>query len=82
MPAIDALQDSAEVPEPPVILVADNVQDKLVELVVTAKATVPAKPFTGATVIVEVPATPALTVIFVTLAVTVKSWTWNVTVAE
>jgi hypothetical protein len=31
---------------------------------------------------VEVPATPALTVTVVGLAVTVKSWTVNVTVAE
>ena len=73
MPAIDALQDSVEVPEPPTILVADNVQDRLVELVVTARVTVPEKPFNGATVIVEVPATPAFTVILVVLAVTVKS---------
>jgi len=38
-------------------------------------ATVPAKPFTGATVIVEVPATPAFTVRLVGEAATVKSWT-------
>ena len=62
-------------PEPPVILVEDNVHDRLVELVVTARVTVPAKPFTGATVIVEVPVTPAFTVTLVVLAVTVKSCT-------
>ena len=73
MPAIDALHDSVEGPEPPTILMADNVQDRLVELVVTARVTVPEKPFNGATVIVEVPATPAFTVILVVLAVTVKS---------
>ena len=73
MPAIDAEQDSVEVPEPPVILVDDSVQDRLVELVVTARVTVPVKPLTGATVIVEVPATPAFTVTLVALAVTVKS---------
>ncbi len=38
-------------------------------------ATVPVKPFTGATVIVEVAATPALTVTLVGDAVTVKSVT-------
>jgi len=70
---MDAEQESVDVPEPPTILVEDRVQERLVELVVTARATVPAKPFTGATVIVEVPATPALTVTLVVLAVTVKS---------
>jgi hypothetical protein len=39
------------------------------------RATIPAKPFTGATVIVEVLATPAFTVRLVGAAVTVKSWT-------
>jgi hypothetical protein len=39
------------------------------------RATVPVKPFTGATVIVEVPATPALTVRLVGAAARVKSWT-------
>lgn len=37
------------------------------------KATVPVKPFTGATVIVEVPATPALTVRLVGAEARVKS---------
>ena len=73
MPAIDAEHDSVEVPEPPAIIVDDSVQDRLVELVVTARVTVPVKPLTGATVIVEVPATPAFTVTLVALAVTVKS---------
>ena len=45
-------------------------------------ATVPVKPFTGATVIVEVPATPALTVTLVGEAATVKSVTVYVTGAE
>ena len=44
--------------------------------------TVPVNPFTGATVIVEVPATPALTVRLVGAAITVKSWTVYVTIAE
>jgi len=45
------------------------------------RATVPVKPFTGATVIVEVAATPTLTLAVVGLAVTVKSCTVKVTVA-
>jgi len=81
LPAMVAEQDRVEVPEPPVILVEDNVHERLVELVVTARVTVPAKPFTGATVIVEVPVTPALTVTLLELAVTVKSWTWKTTLA-
>jgi hypothetical protein len=47
---------------------------RIVELVVNPRVTVPAKPFTGATVIVEVAATPALAVTLVGAAVTVKSW--------
>ena len=75
------VQASVEVPEPPEMLVALRVQVRFVELVMTTRVTVPVKPLTGATVIVEVPATPALTVTLVALAVTVKSWTWYVTVA-
>jgi len=79
LPATAAEQDSVEVPEPPAMLVEDRVQMRLVELVVTARVTVPVKPFTGATVIVEVPVTPAFTVTLVVLAVTVKSWAWKIT---
>jgi len=39
------------------------------------RATVPVKPFAGASVIVEVPATPPLVVRLVGAAATVKSWT-------
>jgi hypothetical protein len=67
------LQDRVEVPVPPGIEVEVRVQDRFVELAVTARVTVPAKPFRGATVIVEVPATPTFTVTLVALAVTVKS---------
>jgi hypothetical protein len=45
------------------------------------RATVPVKPLTGATVIVEVAAVPATVVTTVGLAVTVKSVTVYVTVA-
>ncbi len=46
------------------------------------RATVPVNPFTGATVIVEVAAVPAEVVTAVGEAVTVKSFTVTVTVAE
>jgi hypothetical protein len=48
------------------------VQTRLVELVVTARVTVPVKPFNGATVIVEVPLAPAFTVELVGEAETAK----------
>ncbi len=41
-------------PEPPLILVDERVQDSLVELVVSPRVTVALKPPTGATVMVEV----------------------------
>jgi hypothetical protein len=62
-------------PEPPTILVEVRVHDRFVELVVTAKVTVPANPLTDATVIVEVPATPTLRVAVVGLADIMKFWT-------
>jgi hypothetical protein len=49
---------------------------------VSVNATVPAKPLRLVTVTVEVPAMPASTVTLVGLAVTEKSWTVTVTVAE
>jgi hypothetical protein len=45
------------------------------------RATVPVNPWTGATVIVEVPGVPAVVVTAVGLAVTVKSFTVTATVA-
>jgi len=73
LPAGEPLQDRVEVPEAPVMLAELNVHDRLVELVVTARATVPVNPLVGLMVIVEVPWTPALTVALVGLAVTEKS---------
>jgi hypothetical protein len=81
LPAALPVQVRVEVPEPPTILVEESVHDRLVELVVTARPTVPAKPLTGATVIVEVPATPVFTVTLVGLAVKVKFCTWNTMLA-
>jgi hypothetical protein len=50
--------------------------------IVEVRATVPVKPCRGVTVIVEVPEAPANAVTEVGLAVTVKSLTVTVTVAE
>jgi hypothetical protein len=60
-------------PEPPVMLVEVRVHDRLVEFVVTPRVTVPVKPLRGTTDIVEVRATPALTVTLVGLALILKS---------
>ena len=69
------LQDKVAVPEVPRMIEAvENVQvkpdDGEVELV---SATVPVKPFTDVTLIVELPKAPAKTVTLDGLAVTVKS---------
>jgi hypothetical protein len=50
--------------------------------IVEARATVPVNPFSEATVIVEVPLTPARTVTAVGLAAIAKSCTAYITVAE
>ena len=75
MPATLPAHDRVGVPEPPGIDIEDRVHDKFVELVVTPRVTVAAKPSTGATVIVAVPTTPAFRVTLEMLAVNVKSWT-------
>ena len=69
------MHDKDEVPDPPVTLVGFKVQDRLVELVATPSVTDPVKPLSGATVIVEDPAAPTLSVTTVGFAVRVKSWT-------
>jgi hypothetical protein len=58
------------------------VHERFVELVETASVTALENPLTGATVIVDVPATLTLMETLVWLAVLAKSWTCNVTVAE
>jgi len=79
LPATEPVQDRVEVPEPAGILVALRVQERFVELVVTASVTVPANPVVpGATVIVDGPETPAFWVTLVGLATTEKSWKWKV----
>jgi hypothetical protein len=55
------------------MVVAESVQERLVELVVIPRVTVPVNPFKGDTVMVEGPATPTFTVTVVGLAEIVKS---------
>ena len=78
MPADGKLHDSADVPEP-VTLPGVRVQT-LVSLL--TRLTTPLNPLSAVTVIVEDAAVLALVVTEVGLAVTVKSWTVKVTVAE
>jgi hypothetical protein len=68
LPGALPVQERVDVPEPPLILAGLSVQDRLVELVVTARDTVPEKVVPEGitngrelTVIVEVPATPTRT---------------------
>ena len=71
------MHDSVALPDP-VTLVGETEQDVLL----VVRLTTPAKPFNPVTVIVEVPALPALTVTVVGDAAIVKSWTTYVTVTE
>ncbi len=64
------------------MLVGVRVQVSPAGETVEVNATVPVKPLTGATVIVDAAAAPATTVTLVGAAVTVKSITVTVTVAE
>ncbi len=77
VPAVANVQDSVELPDP-VTVAGETVHDVLF----VARLTTPEKPFWAATVIVEVPAAPALIVTVVGLAVTVKSVDVKVTVTE
>jgi len=72
LPAAEPVHDRADVP-PPGICVTLRVQARLLELVMTDRATVPMNPFVGLTVMVEAPATPVLTVTVEGLALMLKS---------
>jgi hypothetical protein len=76
------VHDRVDVPEPPLIDDEDNMQDKFVEFVVTARLTVPENPLSGDTVIVEVAAVPAVDVTAVGLDVAEKSVNWNIMLVE
>ena len=64
------------------MLLAERMQASPDGETVSVSPTVPVKPFSGATVIVEVADTPAVVVTVVGLAVTEKSWKANTTVPE
>jgi len=76
LPATLPVHERLDDPEPPLMLVALRVHERLVELVVTVSVTVPPKPSSGATVTAEVPATFTFGLTLVGLAETLKSWTW------
>ena len=76
MPAIVAMHERFEVPAPPGMLVEDSVQARLVELVAAARATVPAKPLTGATVIGDVLVAFVFTLTVVVFEARMKSCRW------
>jgi hypothetical protein len=62
-----------DVPDPPEMVVGLRLQERLVELVATVRLTVPVKPFSGDTVIVELPVPPAFMMTLVGLAEMEKS---------
>jgi hypothetical protein len=76
------LQDRVEIPEPPVIDVELRAQERLLELVVKARVTVPGKPFTGVTVIFALPSVFVGTLTLDALVAIIKSWMVNVTFTE
>ena len=81
--AVLLVHDRAEVwLAPRTMLVGVRVQVRPAGATVEVRATVPVKPFRGATVIVDVAATPTLTLAVVGLAVTLKSVTVKVAVVE
>jgi len=67
------VHERIELPDFPEMVVWLRVHARLVELVVTARATVPANPLRGVTVIVELPAEPEFTAMLVGFAFRVKS---------
>jgi hypothetical protein len=69
------VQDSVELPVPPLIDDGLGEHDRLVEFVLTERATVSVKPLMGERLIVEEPRTPALTATDAGLDVNAKSWT-------
>jgi len=73
LPATLLVHERVELPDPPLMLVEERAQDRLVELVVTVSETVPENPLTGLIEIADVPAVPMATVTVVGLAAMAKS---------
>jgi len=67
------VHDRFDVPDPPEIVVEDNAQERLGEVVVTPRLTVPVKPFKEVTVTVEGPWLPVVVLTLVGLVVKPKS---------
>ena len=76
------MQDSVDVPLPPVMVLGVIVHDRLVEFDVTARAIEAENPLTGVKLTVDGPEELTILVTAVGLALTVKSWTVNVIVVE
>jgi len=75
------VQERLDVPDPPTMELDDRLHERLVELVITARATAPVNPLREAIVIVEMPETPTLVETLFGFAVKVKSCAWYFTVA-
>lgn len=73
MSAGEPWHERVEVPEPPGMLLEERVQARFVEFVVVTRATVPVKPFSGATVMEEVAVAPTFAITLPGLVDIVKS---------
>jgi hypothetical protein len=67
------VHDRFDLPDPPEIVVEDSEQERLGEVVVTPRITVPVKPFIEVTVMAERPGLPVVALMLVGLAVKPKS---------
>lgn len=79
------LHERVDEPEAPGTVARDNVHDRLVELVVNARLTVPANPLSGETLMVELTSEPTTAVTIFGEADMVKSggpWIVTVTIVE
>ncbi len=73
LPDAEPVQNSVDVPDPPLTLVGLTLHRRSVELVVSERETVPVKPFRGVTLIADEPFVPVFTWTVVGLTVIAKS---------
>jgi hypothetical protein len=73
LPEAEPVQNNVDVPDPPPTLVGVTLHRRSAELVPTVNETVPVKPLSDATVMVDWPLVPVVTEILVGLMVIAKS---------
>jgi hypothetical protein len=70
---LEPVQIRVDVPEPPLIIEVDRLHRRLVELLESESVTIPVKPFSGATVMMDEAPVPVVTLALEGLADIVKS---------